>query len=37
MSSVANPFHFPATNFKDIGRAKVIGIAANMLDVSSAQ
>lgn len=37
MSGVANPFHFPATNFKDIGRAKVIGIAANMLDVSSAQ
>lgn len=37
MSSVANPFHFPATNFKDIGRAKVIGIAANTLDVSSGQ
>lgn len=37
MSSVANPFHFDASNFKDIGRAKVIGIAANMLDVSSAQ
>lgn len=37
MSGVANPLHFPATNFKDIGRAKVIGIAANMLDVSSAQ
>lgn len=37
MSSVANPFYFPASNFKDIGRAKVIGIAANMLDVSSAQ
>lgn len=37
MSSVANPFYFDASNFKDIGRAKVIGIAANMLDVSSAQ
>lgn len=37
MSSVANPFYFPASNFKDIGRAKVIGMAANMLDVSSAQ
>lgn len=37
MSSVANPFHFPATNFKDIGRAKVLGIAANVLDVSNGQ
>lgn len=37
MSSVANPFHFPATNFKDIGRTKVVGIAANTLDVSSGQ
>ena len=37
MSSVANPFHFPASNFKDIGRNKVIGIAANTLDVSSGQ
>lgn len=37
MSSVANPFHFPATNFKDIGRTKVIGMAANTLDVSSGQ
>lgn len=37
MSTVANPFHFPATNFKDIGRAKVLGIAANVLDVSSGQ
>jgi hypothetical protein len=37
MSSVANPFHFPATNFKDIGRTKVVGIAANVLDVSSGQ
>ncbi len=37
MSSVANPFHFPVTNFKDIGRTKVIGIAANTLDVSSGQ
>lgn len=37
MSSVANPFYFPATNFKDVGRTKVIGIAANTLDVSSGQ
>ena len=37
MSSVANPFHFPSSNFKDIGRAEVIGIAANTLDVSSGQ
>lgn len=37
MSTVANPFHFPATNFKDIGRTKVLGIAANVLDVSSGQ
>jgi len=37
MSTVANPFHFPASNFKDIGRAKVLGIAANTLDVSSGQ
>ncbi len=37
MSSVANPFHFPASNFKDIGRTKVVGIAANTLDVSSGQ
>lgn len=37
MSSVANPFHFPATNFKDIGRTKVIGIAVNTLDVSYEQ
>lgn len=37
MSSVANPFHFPASNFKDIGRTVVLGIAANTLDVSSGQ
>ena len=37
MSTVANPFHFPASNFKDIGRAKVLGIASNTLDVSSGQ
>ncbi len=37
MSTVANPFHFPASNFKDIGRTKVLGIAANVLDVSSGQ
>lgn len=37
MSGVANPFHFPSSNFKDIGRAEVIGIAANTLDVSSGQ
>lgn len=37
MSGVANPFHFPAINFKDIGRAKVIGIAVNTLDVSYEQ
>lgn len=34
MSSVANPFHFEATNFQDLGRTKVIGIATNTLDVS---
>lgn len=37
ISSVANPFYFPATNFRDVGRTKVVGIAANTLDVSSGQ
>lgn len=37
LSGVANPFYFPASNFKDIGRANVIGIAANTLDVSFGQ
>ena len=37
MSSVANPFNFPVSNFKDIGRTKILGIAANTLDVSSGQ
>ena len=37
MSGVANPFYFPASNFKDIGRAKVIGIAANVLDTAYEQ
>ena len=37
MSGVANPFYFPASNFKDIGRTKVVGIAANTLDVGFEQ
>lgn len=37
MSGVADPFYFPASNFKDIGRTKVVGIASNTLDVSSGQ
>lgn len=37
MSGVANPFYFPSSNFKDIGRTKVVGIAANTLDVGFEQ
>lgn len=37
MSTVTNPFHFPSSNFKDIGRTKVIGIAGNTLDVNYEQ